>query len=235
MLLRLNDLGVHYGRVLALEGVSLEVEQGTVVVLIGPNGAGKSTALRTVSGLTRPSHGQIWFAGERIDGMRPQSIVRLGIAHVPEGRRVFPSMTVYENLKMGAYARRDREAIGPDLARIFESFPRLKERARQQAGSLSGGEQQMLAIARALMSRAHLLLMDEPSLGLSPLMVRAMADIILRINRDGTSVLLVEQNARMALSLAHYGYVLETGRIMLQGDGQRLQSDERVRKAYFGG
>ena len=234
MLLELKDIRAHYDQVEALKGVSVELEEGTIVVLIGANGAGKSTMLKVISGLKKLTSGQIRFRGERIDGASPQSIVRRGIAHVPEGRRVFPYMTVYENLRMGAYTRKDGDGITKGLEMIYESFPILRERAKQQAGSLSGGEQQMLAIARALMSKATLILMDEPSLGLSPLMVSTIAEVITNINRQGISILLVEQNARMALRVAQRGYVMETGRITVQGDTQSLASDEQVKKAYLG-
>ena len=234
MLFRLNDLTVHYQKVAALKGVSLALEDGDIVTLIGANGAGKSTTLRAISGLARASAGEIWFDGRRIDRLKPEEIVALGIAHVPEGRRVFPDLTVLENLHTGAYLRRDREGIAADLEKVFHHFPRLKERRRQRARTLSGGEQQMLAMGRALMARPRLLLLDEPSLGLSPVMVQEIARIILDINRGGVSVILVEQNAELALRLARYGYVLETGTIALEGESRLLHENEHVRRAYLG-
>ncbi len=236
MLLEVSDIRVHYDRVEALKGISMNIDEGSIVVLIGANGAGKSTVLRTISGLNRPTSGQILFRGESINQLPPQSIVAEGIAHVPERRRVFPYMTVYENLRMGAYLRKDREGVSRDLEMVHRRFPILEERAKQQAGSLSGGEQQMLAIARALMAKPILLLLDEPSLGLSPLMVKTIGEIITDLNRkDGLSILLVEQNARLALKLAQWGYVMETGSIILDGDVKKLANDERVKKAYLGG
>lgn len=235
MLLEVKDLTVLYDRVEALKGISLTVEEGNIVVLIGSNGAGKTTTLRTISGLKRPTAGQILFKRKRIDIASPQSIVAEGIAHVPEGRRTFPYMTVYENLRMGAYLQKDKTGFYKDLEKVYEYFPILKERAKQQAGSLSGGEQQMLAIARALMARPTLLLMDEPSLGLSPIVVTAIGTIISNLNREeGMSILLVEQNARMALRLAQRGYVMETGSVILEGDAKDLINDKRVIKAYLG-
>jgi len=235
MLLEVSDLRVHYDQLEALKGVCMELEEGAVIVLIGANGAGKSTMLRTISGLHKPTSGQIWFHGKRIDGAPPESIVAEGIAHVPEGRRVFPYMTVYENLRMGSYIRKDTREVNKDIEMIYQDFPILKERAKQQAGKLSGGEQQMLAIARALMSKPRLVLMDEPTLGLSPLMVKTVANIITGINARGTSILLVEQNARMALRVARWAYVMETGRITLEGSTGDLAKDERIKKAYLGG
>ena len=235
MLLEVKDLTVLYDRVEALKGISLTVEEGNIVVLIGSNGSGKTTTLRTISGLKRPTAGQILFKRKRIDTASPQSIVAEGIAHVPEGRRTFPYMTVYENLRMGAYLQKDKTGFYKDLEKVYEYFPILKERAKQQAGSLSGGEQQMLAIARALMARPTLLLMDEPSLGLSPIVVTAIGTIISNLNREeGMSILLVEQNARMALRLAQRGYVMETGSVILEGDAKDLINDKRVIKAYLG-
>jgi branched-chain amino acid transport system ATP-binding protein len=234
MLFRLSDLTVHYQKVAALKGVSLALEDGDIVTLIGANGAGKSTTLRAISGLVRPSAGEIWFDGRRIDRLKPEQIVALGIAHVPEGRRVFPDLTVLENLNTGAYLRRDREAVAADLDKVFHHFPRLKERRRQLAKTLSGGEQQMLAMGRALMARPRLLLLDEPSLGLSPVMVQEIARIILDINKGGVPVILVEQNAELALGLARYGYVLETGSVALQGESRSLHENEHVRRAYLG-
>ncbi len=235
MLFHLDDVHVHYHKVAALKGVSLEVDEGDIVTLIGANGAGKSTTLRAISGLTPPSAGEIRFRDERIDGLRPEEIVRLGIAHVPEGRRVFPDLTVLENLYTGAYLRRDKKGIARDLDEVFAHFPRLDERRGQMARTLSGGEQQMLAIGRALMSRPKLLLLDEPSLGLSPVMVQEIARIIVDINDKGVPVVLVEQNAELALGLARYGYVLETGRIALEGEASFLHEHEHVKKAYLGG
>ncbi|MBI5967256.1 MAG: ABC transporter ATP-binding protein [Deltaproteobacteria bacterium] len=232
---RAQSLRVFYERVEALKGISIEVESGAIVALIGANGAGKSTTLRAISGLIGVASGEIFFEGRRIDGLSPQEIVRTGIAHVPEGRRVFPYMTVKENLMMGAFRRKDREGIQGDLEGVFEHFPVLKERRSQSAGSLSGGEQQMLAIGRALMSKPRLLLLDEPSLGLAPLMVREVGRVISDINQRKVGIILVEQNAQMALRLAHKGYVLETGSIALQGKASELIDNEHVRKAYLGG
>jgi branched-chain amino acid transport system ATP-binding protein len=236
MLLEVKNLVVHYERIKALEDVSLELEEGGMIALVGANGAGKTTMLRTISGLKRPTSGEIWFAGKRIDEAAPKAIVADGIAHVPEGRRVFPYMTVYENLRMGAYTRKDKDRIAEDLERVYSYFPILKKRSKQKGGSLSGGEQQMLAIGRALMTRARLVLMDEPSLGLSPVMVQTISEVISNINqKEGVSILLVEQNTRMALKLTKHCYVLETGKVTLQGDSKDLSKDERVKKAYLGG
>jgi branched-chain amino acid transport system ATP-binding protein len=235
MLLELREISVHFGKVEALKGISLYVEQGHVACLVGANGAGKSTTLRTVCGLKPPTLGEIWFDGERINGLPAQEIVRRGIALVPEGRRIFPQMTVLENLQMGAYLRKDKRQVKSDLDGLFDSFPVLKERTRQSAGSLSGGEQQMLAIGRALMAQPKLLLMDEPTLGLSPIVCREIGDIIGRINRNGTTILLVEQNVRLAFSVAQKGYVMELGQIMLEGDTGELAESEHVKKAYLGG
>ena len=232
---RIHNLRIYYGRVEALKGISLGVDQGTIVTLIGANGAGKSTALRAISGLVRPASGEIVFQGKRIDSLSPQDVVRGGIAHVPEGRRVFPFMTVRENLNMGAFRRKNKEEIKKNLEGVFEHFPILRERRSQRAGSLSGGEQQMLAIGRALMSQPTLLLLDEPSLGLAPLMVREVGRIIGEINQRKVGIILVEQNARMALRIAHKGYVLETGSIALQGPASDLIDNEHVKKAYLGG
>jgi branched-chain amino acid transport system ATP-binding protein len=231
----IRNMHVFYGRVEALKGVSLDAGQGSIVTLIGANGAGKSTTLRAISGLVRPASGEIVFRGKRIDSLSPQDVVRGGIAHVPEGRRVFPFMTVRENLNMGAFRRKGKEEIRRDLEGIFEHFPILRERRSQQAGSLSGGEQQMLAIGRALMSQPSLLLLDEPSLGLAPLMVREVGRIIGEINQRQVGIILVEQNATMALRIAHKGYVLETGSIALQGLASDLIDNEHVKKAYLGG
>jgi branched-chain amino acid transport system ATP-binding protein len=231
----IRNVRVFYGRVEALKGISLEVERGAILTLIGANGAGKSTALRTISGLVHPASGEILFQGKRIDSLSPQDVVRGGIAHVPEGRRVFPFMTVRENLNMGAFRRKDKEEIQRNLGMVFEHFPILRERRNQRAGSLSGGEQQMLAIGRALMSQPTLLLLDEPSLGLAPLMVKEVGRIIGEINQRQVGIILVEQNAHMALRIAHKGYVLETGSIALEGPAADLIHNEHVKKAYLGG
>ena len=235
MLFQIKSLTVHYNKVTALHEVSMEVGQGDIVTLIGANGAGKSTTLRAVSGLVRASAGEIWFDGARIDSLPPDKVVKLGIAHVPEGRHVFPELTVYENLHTGAFLRRDKEEIKRDLENVYARFPRLEERRSQYGKTLSGGEQQMLAIGRALMARPRLLLLDEPSLGLSPVMVQEIAQIIVDINARGVPVVLVEQNAELALKLARYAYVLETGRIALEGDAREIHNDKHVRKAYLGG
>lgn len=232
--LEVKDLVVHYEKAEALKGISIQIDQGKIVTLIGANGAGKTTTLRTISGLKSPSSGQIWFEGKQIVGMPLHEIVRLGVAQVPEGRRVFATMTVLENLQMGAYLRKDKREITKDLENIYEHFPALRTRLGQPAGSLSGGEQQMLATTRALMTSPKLLLMDEPSMGLSPILVGEVGKIIKDINSDGISIILVEQNARMALNIAHYCYVLEVGRIATQGTGEALCSDEDVKKAYLG-
>jgi len=235
MLFEIKDLRIHYEGAEALKGISLEVEEGEIVTLIGSNGAGKTTTLRTISGLKCPTSGEIWFEGRRIDQMSPQDIVRIGIIHIPQGRELFPYMSVLENLKLGAFLRRDRGKIKKDLENLLEYFPRLKERSRQQAGTLSGGEQQMLAIACALLGNSKLLLLDEPSSGLSPIMVKEIGKIVSDINQRGTSILLVEQNARLALGVAHRGYVLETGTIVLHGSAKELLHSEHVKKAYLGG
>lgn len=234
-LLEINNLHVYYGAIHALKGISLKVEEGQIVALIGANGAGKTTTLRTISGLLHPKEGSILYHGEPLHEMKAQSIVKAGISQVPEGRRIFAPLTVMENLELGAFLRNDKDGIQKDLEAIFQSFPRLKERTFQQAGTLSGGEQQMLAMVRALMSRPKVLLLDEPSMGLSPIFVQEIFNIIRRINEQGTTVLLVEQNARMALSIADYAYVLETGTISLEGTGAELASSEEVQKAYLGG
>jgi branched-chain amino acid transport system ATP-binding protein len=235
MLLEIRDLSVHYGNAHALKDVSLTLQEGEIVALVGANGAGKTTTLRSISGLAVVSSGQILFDGKRTDGLPVHEVVRLGIAHVPEGRGILAPMTVFENLRMGAYLRKDKREIERDLGALYEHFPILSKRRGQIAGSLSGGEQQMLAIARALMARPKLLLLDEPSMGLSPLMVEEVAKIILDINRRGMSIILVEQNARMALELCHRAYILEVGSITVEGKGRELAGDERVRKAYLGG
>ncbi len=233
-MLELADVHTYYGNIRALRGISLSVEAGEIVTLIGANGAGKTTTLRTILGLVRARRGRVSFKGQALHTLTPDRIVRLGIAQSPEGRRIFPRMTVLENLELGAFARSDREGIAPDLERVFTLFPRLRERAVQKGGTLSGGEQQMLAIGRALMARPTLLLLDEPSMGLSPILVDAIFQIIRDINSQGTTILLVEQNARMALRVAHRGYVMQTGRIALHdGAGELLRSD-LVRKTYLG-
>ena len=234
-MLELKGVNVYYGAIHAVKDISLTVNQGEIVTLIGANGAGKSTTLRTISGLLRPKSGSISFEGKEIAGVKAHEIVRQGISQVPEGRRIFAEMTVMENLDMGAFTRKDKDGIRADLKRGFELFPRLEERKSQVAGTLSGGEQQMLAMGRALMSRPKLLLLDEPSMGLAPLLIREIFHIIEDINRAGTTVLLVEQNANMALSIASRAYVLETGRITLSGDAAKLAASEEVRKAYLGG
>lgn len=233
-LLDVQNLSVHYGAIHALQGVSLRVEQGRIVTLIGCNGAGKSTTLRTISGLLRPSGGSIVFDGRPIAGMPPHRVVRLGVAQCPEGRGVFANMTVAENLMLGAYARSDRARIEQDRAWALSLFPRLRERLGQSAGTLSGGEQQMLAIARAIMARPRLLLLDEPSLGLAPQIVQLIFRIIREINEAGATILLVEQNAHMALEVAHHAYVLEVGRIVMEGPAAELARSDQVRKAYLG-
>ena len=234
-LLKVDNIHVYYGAIHAIKGISLEVNQGEIVTLIGANSAGKSTTLRTISGLLKPREGTISFEGESIGGVPAHEIVKRGISQVPEGRRIFADMTVMENLDLGAFTRSDKDGIKADLKAVFERFPRLEERKEQLAGTLSGGEQQMLAMGRALMSRPRLLLLDEPSMGLAPLLIREIFSIIVDINKAGTTVLLVEQNANMALSIAHRAYVLETGRITLSGDARELAASEEVRKAYLGG
>jgi branched-chain amino acid transport system ATP-binding protein len=229
-----KDLHTYYGNIHALKGVSINVRQGEVVTLIGNNGAGKTTMLNTISGIFSPKQGTITFNGDRISGLTPHAIVRKGISQVPEGRKIFSRLTVRENLELGAFTRRDSDKIQKDMAAVFDLFPRLGERHNQVAGTLSGGEQQMLVIGRALMARPRLLLLDEPSMGLAPVLVEAILETIQDINRKGTTVLLVEQNAMVALSIADYGYVLDTGRIVLEGEGASLLEDNRVRRAYFG-
>jgi branched-chain amino acid transport system ATP-binding protein len=233
VLLDVKDIHVFYGNIEAVKGVSFHVDRGEIVCLIGANGAGKTTTLRTVSSLLRPREGAVFYEGQRIDLMPAHDVVRLGVAHAPEGRRIFPRMTVRENLDMGAFIRRDAEQRA-DMERVFELFPILSERARQAAGTLSGGEQQMLAIGRAMMAKPRLLLLDEPSMGLAPIVVQRIFDTIREINQQGTTILLVEQNAAQALSLANRGYVIETGRIVLENDAKALLADEQVRKAYLG-
>ena len=234
MLLEVRDATVHYHKVVALRGVSMDVPDRSVVTIIGANGAGKSTLLRAISGLESLSEGEIRFEGRRIDGTPPEKVVALGVAQVPEGRRIFPELTVLENLSTGAYLRRDREAVEKDLDGVFEHFPRLKERRRQWAKTLSGGEQQMLAIGRALMSSPRVLLLDEPTIGLSPVLVEEMARIIREIHERGVPVVLVEQNAELALALADYAYVLEIGSVALHGPAADLHENEHVRRAYLG-
>ncbi|GAB6158492.1 ABC transporter ATP-binding protein [Desulfotomaculum varum] len=233
-MLKIEDLHVYYGGIHALKGISMEVPENKIVTLVGANGAGKSTTLRAVSGLVPAARGRITWRGEEITGSKTVDIVKKGITLVPEGRRIFANLTVLENLHMGAYARTDKEEIKKDINKIYEMFPRLREREWQAAGTLSGGEQQMLAIGRALMSRPRLLMMDEPSLGLAPLLVKEVFRIIKDIYSQGMTILLIEQNARAALQVADYGYVLETGRIVLQGPGQELAANAEVQKAYLG-
>jgi branched-chain amino acid transport system ATP-binding protein len=233
-LLELKDIIVHYEKAEALRGISLKVPERRIVALIGANGAGKSTILRTISAIKIPTTGEIWFQGKRIDGLPPVEIVRMGIVHVPEGRMLFSEMTVLENLYLGAYLEKDGREIRRYLEQMFTLFPILKQRQRQIAGSLSGGEQQMLALGRGLMAKPKLLLLDEPSLGLAPLITREIMELLLEINQRGISVLLVEQNAYDALKLAHWGYVLETGNIVMDGEASKLLNDENVRKAYLG-
>jgi branched-chain amino acid transport system ATP-binding protein len=233
-MLELADVHTFYGNIRALRGISITVESGEIVTLVGANGAGKTTTLRTILGTVRPRRGTVSFDGHRLDTLATDRIVRLGIAQSPEGRRIFPRMTVLENLELGAFARRDREGIASDLERVFALFPRLRERVGQVGGTLSGGEQQMLAIGRALMARPSLLLLDEPSMGLSPILVDTIFTIIQDINRQGTTILLVEQNARMALRVANRGYVMQTGRIVLHDAAGDLLRSDLVRKTYLG-
>jgi branched-chain amino acid transport system ATP-binding protein len=233
-LLEVDDIQTYYGNIQALKGVSLSVEEGEVVTLIGSNGAGKSTTLRSISGLTPPRRGAIRFKGEDITATAPQEIVRLGISQAPEGRHCFQRMSVRENLELGAYLRSDKAAIAQDLERVFDLFPRLKEREKQKAGTMSGGEQQMLAIGRALMAQPDLLLLDEPSMGLAPILVEKIYEVVAEINRQGTTILLVEQNANYALEVSQRGYVLETGIVALADDSAALRENTDVQKAYFG-
>lgn len=234
-MLKVNNIDVFYGNIHALKDISLEVNEGEIVTLIGANGAGKTTLLHTLSGLLKPKHGNILYGTQQIAGKPAQTIVKSGISHVPEGRRVFSNMSVEENLELGAYLRKDREGIKKDLAHVYELFPILNERRKQQSGTLSGGEQQMLAMGRALMARPKLLLMDEPSMGLAPLMVKTIFNIIETVNKEGTTILLVEQNANMALSIADRAYVLETGKIVLSGTAKELQESDQIKAAYLGG
>ncbi|MDI9569606.1 MAG: ABC transporter ATP-binding protein [Pseudomonadota bacterium] len=234
-MLELIDVQTYYGNIQALKDITIAVEEGEIITLIGANGAGKSTTLMSISGIVPPRAGEILFMGRRIDGVRPNDIVALGISQVPEGRRIFPYLTVTENLDMGAFLRKDKAGVRKDMEHVFELFPILAERRNQPGGTLSGGEQQMLAISRALMARPRLLLLDEPSLGLAPIYVRLIFDIIRRINReDGTTIFLVEQNANMALKVAHRGYVMETGRIVMADTAENLRNDEGVKRAYLG-
>jgi branched-chain amino acid transport system ATP-binding protein len=235
MLLEIRDLKVHYGRAEALKGISIKVEEGSVVSVVGANGAGKSTILRTISGLKKPTSGEIWFQRKRIDGLPAHTIVRLGIVQIPEGGMIFAPMTVLANLKMGAYLRKNKPKIAKDLAVVYQHFPVLKERSGQLAGTLSGGEQRMLAIARALMASPRLLLMDEPSMGLAPMLVEEISKAIKNIERGDISIILVEQNTYMAFTLANKAYILEVGSIVGEGDVEELAKDERVKKAYLGG
>ncbi len=234
VMLEVKDLQVYYGMIQAIKGISFEVNQGEVIALIGANGAGKTTILHTVSGLLAPKAGSIIFEGKDITKVPAHKIVSMGMAHVPEGRRVFAQLSVYENLKMGAYTRKDKTEIEESLENVFKRFPRLQERKNQMAGTLSGGEQQMLAMGRALMSKPQIILMDEPSMGLSPIFVNEIFDIIQEVSAGGTTVLLVEQNAKKALSIADRAYVLETGTIALEGDAKVLMNDDSIKKAYLG-
>ncbi|MGI6549158.1 MAG: ABC transporter ATP-binding protein [Syntrophomonadales bacterium] len=234
-MLQVKEIDVYYGAIHALKKLSLEVEQGKIVTLIGANGAGKTTTLKTISGLLRPVNGTVTYKGTDLTKVPPEKIVGLGISQVPEGRRVFAPMSVMENLEMGAFLRKDKKEIRQDMDNVYDRFPRLKERRKQLAGTLSGGEQQMLAIGRALMARPELMLMDEPSMGLAPLLVKEIFEIIKDINSRGTTILLVEQNANMALSIAHQAYVVETGEIVLKGSPEQLMKSEEVKRAYLGG
>ena len=235
MLLEVKDLSVHYGVIQALKGVSLQVEEGEIVSLIGANGAGKTTLLQTISGLLKKSGGDILFMGKSLNKANAKHIVKAGITQVPEGRHIFPEMSVYENLLMGAYLRKDKDGIKKDLEMVYQRFPRLKNRLSQDASTLSGGEQQMLAMGRALMARPKILLLDEPSMGLAPILVKEIFSIIKDINAQGTTILLVEQNAKMALSIADRAYVMETGNIVMCGSGEELAHSEEIQKAYLGG
>ncbi|MBO0996416.1 ABC transporter ATP-binding protein [Bacillus sp. SD075] len=234
-MLKIEDINVYYGNIQALKGISLSINEGEIVTLIGANGAGKSTMLKTISGLLKPKQGKVIYEGQSIGGKAAQSIVKMGISHVPEGRRVFANMTVEENLQLGAYLRKDKAGIKQDMEKVYELFPRLLERLKQQSGTLSGGEQQMLAMGRALMAKPRLLLLDEPSMGLAPLLVKQIFHIIEEINKTGTTILLVEQNANLALSIADRAYVVETGRIVLSGKSEELTASEEIKNAYLGG
>jgi len=233
-MLNVNKIRVNYNEMEALKEISFKLDKGTIGALIGANGAGKSTTLNTICGIITPESGNIYYMGKRIDGLAPDKIVKMGISQIPEGRRVFPQLTVLENLKMGAYLRKDKENILRDLENTFQRFPRLKERSRQSGGSLSGGEQQMLAVGRSLMSRPKLLLMDEPTMGLSPLMCKAISEVIVDINQSGITILLVEQNARMGLKICSRGFILETGRLTMEGESEVLMASDYVKKAYLG-
>jgi len=234
-LLEIDSLNVYYGAIHALKGISFHIKKGEIVTLIGANGAGKSTTINTISGLLKPKSGTITCGEKRIEKLLPHKIVELGISQAPEGRKIFPNLSTLENLELGAYCRKDKEGIKRDLERVFTLFPRLKERIKQNAGTLSGGEQQMLSMGRALMSHPKLLLLDEPSLGLAPILVKSIFNAILEINQQGTTILLVEQNAYMALQIAHRGYVLETGRIVLEDAASNLLNNQQVKEAYLGG
>lgn len=234
-MLKVDDINVYYGNIRALNGMSLEVNDGEIVTLIGANGAGKSTLLKTISGLLKPKMGKILYKDQSISGKPVQSIVKMGISHVPEGRRVFANMSIEENLQLGAYLRKDKDGIKKDMEKVYELFPRLLERKKQLSGTLSGGEQQMLAMGRALMAKPQLLLLDEPSMGLAPILVKQIFSIIQEINKTGTTILLVEQNANLALSIADRAYVVETGRIVLSGTAEELNASEEIKKAYLGG
>jgi branched-chain amino acid transport system ATP-binding protein len=234
MLLEVKDIHVRYGKVEVIRGVSLDVEEGGLVALLGANGAGKTTLLKTISALHRPASGEIWFSGQRIDNIEPSRIVRMGVGHVPEGRQLFPDMTIEDNLTMGAYLRNDAENVQKEISEFYEHFPILKNRRKQRAGSMSGGEQQLLAICRALMSRPKLLIMDEPSIGLSPIMVQEIASIVKNINMQGIGVLLVEQNAALGLELGKRAYVMELGQIVLSGNSAELINNDQVKTAYLG-
>ena len=234
-LLRVENLETHYDKIAALKGISFEVSEGQVVTLLGSNGAGKSTTLRTISGLVKPSSGRVFFCGEDITNLPPHEIVKRGLVHLPEGRHIFKDLTVTENLELGSYTLKDKSERKRRMQKVFSRFPILEKRSKQHGGTLSGGEQQMLAIGRGLMSEPKLLLMDEPSMGIAPLIVRDITKIIKNLHEEGTTILLVEQNAKMALGLADYGYVLDVGSIVLQGKGSDLREDEKVVKAYLGG
>jgi branched-chain amino acid transport system ATP-binding protein len=233
-MLKIDNINVFYGAIHAIKGISLDVEEGQIVTLIGANGAGKSTTLKTISGLLKPKTGSVNFLDQDITGKKAQDIVKLGLCHVPEGRRIFANMSVLENLELGAFLRKDKAGIKEDMEKVYTRFPRLLERKGQSAGTLSGGEQQMLAMGRALMARPKFLMLDEPSMGLAPLLVKEIFSIIAEINKAGTTILLVEQNAHMALSIAHKAYVLETGTIVLSGDAKELAASDEIKKAYLG-
>ncbi|MFJ7935721.1 ABC transporter ATP-binding protein [Sporosarcina sp. NPDC096371] len=234
-MLKIENINVYYGSIHALKGVSLEINEGEIVTLIGANGAGKSTLLKTLSGLLKPKEGSISYLNSSIAGKPAQAIVKAGISHVPEGRRVFADMSVEENIELGAFLRKDKAGIKKDFQKVYEIFPRLHERRKQSAGTLSGGEQQMLAMGRAIMAKPKLLLLDEPSMGLAPLMVKTIFEVVKDINKEGTTILLVEQNANMALSIADRAYVIETGRVILSGTAEELQASEEIKNAYLGG